>query len=81
MRRVLIIGGGAAGMMAAIAAAEKGAEVTLLEQNERPVKRCLLQVKEDAILPMPVTVRSSLKMLSATVSFCIVHFIRWTIRR
>ena len=33
MKNVVIIGAGAAGMMAAIAAADKGARVTLLEQN------------------------------------------------
>ncbi len=38
-KNVVIIGGGAAGMMAAISAAEKGAEVTLLEPNERLGKK------------------------------------------
>ena len=38
-KRVLVIGGGAAGMMAAISAAETGAEVTLLEPNERLGKK------------------------------------------
>ena len=33
--RVLVVGGGAAGMMAAITAAEQGAQVTLLERNEK----------------------------------------------
>ena len=32
--RVCVVGGGAAGCMAAIAAAECGAEVVLLERNE-----------------------------------------------
>lgn len=32
-----IVGGGAAGMMAAIAAARGGAKVTLLEGNDRPL--------------------------------------------
>ncbi len=36
---VLVIGGGAAGMMAAIAAAEYGAEVTLFERNDRMGKK------------------------------------------
>lgn len=36
-----IVGGGAAGMMAAIAAAGQGAEVTLLEGNDRPGKKLL----------------------------------------
>ena len=34
-RRVLVVGGGAAGMMAAIHAARMGAQVVLLERNER----------------------------------------------
>jgi len=38
-RRVLVIGGGAAGMMAAIAAADMGAEVTLFEKNDRMGKK------------------------------------------
>ena len=39
MRSVLVIGGGAAGMMAAISAARAGAAVTLLEPNERLGKK------------------------------------------
>ena len=38
-RRVLVIGGGAAGMMAAITAAEQGAHVIVLEPNERLGKK------------------------------------------
>ena len=38
-KRIVVIGGGAAGMMAAICAAEQGAEVTLLEPNERLGKK------------------------------------------
>ena len=38
-RQVLVVGGGAAGMMAAIAAAEAGALVTLLERNDRMGKK------------------------------------------
>ena len=38
-KRVLVIGGGAAGMMAAISAAEHNAAVTLLEPNERLGKK------------------------------------------
>lgn len=40
-RRVGIIGGGAAGMMAAITAARQGAEVTILEGNDRVGKKIL----------------------------------------
>ena len=38
-KKILVIGGGPAGMMAAISAAEKGAAVTLLEPNERLGKK------------------------------------------
>ncbi|MBQ8821011.1 MAG: aminoacetone oxidase family FAD-binding enzyme [Lachnospiraceae bacterium] len=40
-RKVGIIGGGAAGMMAAITAARQGAEVTILERNDRLGKKIL----------------------------------------
>ena len=33
MGKILVIGGGAAGMMAAVFAARAGAEITLLEKN------------------------------------------------
>ena len=39
MSKVIIIGGGAAGMMAAICAARRGTAVTLLEPNERLGKK------------------------------------------
>ena len=38
-KKIVVIGGGAAGMMAAICAAEQGASVTLLEPNERLGKK------------------------------------------
>ncbi len=41
MKKIAIIGGGASGMMAAIAAAENGAEVTLFEKNDRIGKKIL----------------------------------------
>jgi len=40
-REIAIIGGGASGMMAAIAAATKGAHVTIYERNERVGKKIL----------------------------------------
>jgi len=39
MRRTLVIGGGAAGLVAAIAAAECGDKVTVLERNPLPLKK------------------------------------------
>ncbi len=45
MRKVLVIGGGAAGMMAAITAAKAGAEVTLFEKNEKTGKKIYITGK------------------------------------
>ena len=39
MGQVLVAGGGAAGLMAALSAARAGAEVTLLEQNKQVGKK------------------------------------------
>ena len=44
-RRVLVIGGGAAGMMAALTAAERGCTVTLLEKNEKLGKKIYITGK------------------------------------
>ena len=40
-KRIVIIGGGASGLMAAVMAARNGASVTVLEQNEKPGKKLL----------------------------------------
>lgn len=45
MKQVIVIGGGAAGMMAAIAAAQNGARVTLLEKNEKTGKKIYITGK------------------------------------
>ena len=45
MRHVIVIGGGAAGMMAAIGAADTGAAVTLLEKNEKLGKKIYITGK------------------------------------
>lgn len=45
MRKVIVIGGGAAGMMAAMAAAEKGNKVTLIEKNEKLGKKLFITGK------------------------------------
>ena len=42
MKQVLIIGGGASGLMAAITAARNGAKVTLLEKNKQTGKKLLV---------------------------------------
>lgn len=45
MKRILVIGGGAAGMMAAIAAAGSGASVSLAEKNEKLGKKLFITGK------------------------------------
>lgn len=45
MSRVIVVGGGPAGMFAAIAAAESGHEVTLLEKNEKLGKKLYITGK------------------------------------
>ncbi len=45
MRKVCVIGAGAAGMMAAYAAAKAGNEVTIFEKNEKPGKKLFITGK------------------------------------
>ena len=45
MKKIVVIGGGAAGMMAAIWSAKGGAEVTLLEKNEKLGKKLFITGK------------------------------------
>lgn len=45
MGKVIVVGGGAAGMMAAVSAAESGHEVTLLEKNEKLGKKIYITGK------------------------------------
>ena len=54
MSKVIIIGGGAAGMFAAVHASDKGHEVHLFEKNEKLGKKLYIT----AILPTPVMWRN-----------------------
>ena len=54
MNKVIIVGGGAAGMMAAISASKEGKKVCILEKNEKLGKKLFIRGKADAILQMPV---------------------------
>ena len=47
MNKVLIAGGGAAGMMAAVMAAREGCAVTLFEKNEKLGKKVFITGKEN----------------------------------
>ena len=63
MNKFIVIGGGPAGMFAAIAAAETGSQVILLEKNEKLGKKLFITGKDDAILPMREIWIISLQML------------------
>lgn len=45
MKKVIIVGGGAAGMMAAFFAAKRGLDVTVLERNDRPLRKVMITGK------------------------------------
>lgn len=45
MKRVIIVGGGAAGLMAAVSAAMRGLDVTLVERNERVGRKIMITGK------------------------------------
>ena len=45
MRKVIVVGGGAAGMMAALAAADQGCRVCLIEKNEKLGKKLFITGK------------------------------------
>lgn len=45
MHKVIVVGGGAAGMMAAVTAARNGCDVTLMEQNEKLGKKLFITGK------------------------------------
>lgn len=49
-KHVIIVGAGASGLMAGIMAARNGAAVTILEQNEKPGKKSMLQEMADVII-------------------------------
>ena len=48
--KIIVIGGGAAGMMAACTAAERGAEVILIERNSQPVSYTHLTLPTMAVV-------------------------------
>ena len=75
MSKVIVIGGGPAGMFAAYFAAKNGHKVTLLEQNEKLGKKLYITGKADVILRMPVIWKICLQMCVVMKSFYIVRFI------
>lgn len=54
MNKVIVVGGGAAGMLATIIAAKNGCEVTLFEKTKSSERKYILQVREDVMLQITV---------------------------
>ena len=77
----MIIGGGAAGMMCAIAAADAGHQVTLLEKNEKLGKKVFITGKGRCNITNDSDVENLLAALRCAIHvFCAVPFIltlRW----
>ena len=49
-KSVIVVGGGAAGLMSAIHSAWSGAEVIIFEKNSRPARKVLITAKADVML-------------------------------
>lgn len=69
---VIVIGGGPAGMMAAIASAENGNNVILLEKKERLGRKLLITGKGRCNITSSLQLRNLYKIYLVMVSFCIV---------
>lgn len=69
MKKVIVIGGGAAGMMAAVQAAKNGAEVTLLEKMKRPGKKMLITGKGRCNITNSADLRELIKNMTGNGSF------------
>ena len=69
MSRVVVIGGGPAGMFAAIATAENGHHVTLLEKNEKLGKKLFITGKGRC----NITNSSDMDVLYQTASLNIIE--------
>ena len=76
MNKIIVIGGGPAGMFAAIAAAETGSQVILLEKNEKLGKKLFITGKGRC----NITNAGDMDNLFAMQSSYIAPFIRMTIK-
>src|SRR4030042_2686935 len=75
--RVIVVGAGAGGMMAAGRAAEKGAEVLLMEKMERPGKKILISGKSRCNLTNSRELGHFIDMYGANGSFLRQAFHRY----
>lgn len=69
MNNIIVIGAGPAGMMAAIKAAENGAQVTLLEKMKRPGKKMLITGKGRCNITNAATVPEIIKNIHGNGKF------------
>lgn len=69
MKRVVVIGGGAAGMMAAITAAMKGKDVTLIEKNEKLGKKLFITGKGRCNLTTDKDIEEIIKNITTNSRF------------
>ncbi len=69
MRKIIVIGGGAAGMMAAVKAAENGSEVLLLEKMNRAGKKMLITGKGRCNLTNRAEIPELIKNMTGNGSF------------
>ena len=76
-KRVAVIGGGPAGMMAAITAAEGGASVTLLEPNERLGKKLNITGKGRCNVTNDAPLEGLLAKIPRNGKFLYSAFTRW----
>ena len=77
MKRVAVVGGGAAGLMAAYAAAKNGNEVTVFEQNEKCGKKIYITGKGRCNVTHECTPEEFLKSVVSNSKFltgCIYNF-------
>ena len=79
MSNVIVIGGGAAGMMAAITAASNGHKVTLYEKNEKLGKKLFITGKGRCNFTNAGDAEDILTVLLLIRSFYIVHLMDFLI--
>ena len=69
MKKIIVIGAGPAGMMAAIKAAENGADVTILEKMKRPGKKMMITGKGRCNITNAATVPEIIKNIHGNGKF------------
>lgn len=77
MNKVIVVGGGAAGMMAAISAADSGAEVILIEKNEKLGKKVYITGKGRCNITNESDVENLLKNVRSNPKFLYSAFYKF----